>query len=61
MEWNKERIELKILNKFYGERRMYETIVTKYEWVQILYDEDCRENDKEVEWKIPSQTCRLDF
>ena len=30
-------------------------VVTKYEWVLIFYDEDCRENDEKVEWNIASK------
>ena len=61
MEWNEGRMEWKIILKFYGERRKYELIVTKYEWVEFFCDEDCKEIWCWDGMSIPSKTCGIEF
>lgn len=46
---------------FIEEKRMLEEIVNKNEMVKIFYDEDCRKNEEETEWSIPSKIVLLDF
>ena len=52
-------MEWKYIEKFYGERKKYETIMIKHEWVQTFHEED----DKETWWTngmdIPFVTCGL--
>lgn len=43
------------------EERMYGKIVNQNEGVQIFYDENCKENEKEGEWNISSKFGGLDF
>ena len=59
MEWGENGMKNYI--KFYGERRKYEIIVTKYKWVWISYDKDCKETWCRNGMSIPSKTCGLEF
>lgn len=40
---------------------MLEGIVNKLVGVEIFYDEDCRENEEDREWELPSQISGSEF
>ena len=54
-------MEWKYMDKFYGQRRKYEAIKIKYEWVKTFDDEDDRERWWTNGMTVPFKTCGLDF